>query len=74
MPYSHLPRDKAEALEALERLLRAHVVDEDKARAAARLISGDPAIPFPAPPAAPPPAAPHPDHAEDEGEKAPPAE
>jgi len=42
-------RDAAEALAALERLLRHEVVSPDEALQAARLITGDPAFVFPAP-------------------------
>lgn len=54
MPYSHLPKEKAEALEALERLLLRHkLVGEEQARRAARLITGDEGFLFPQPRVAP---------------------
>lgn len=50
VPYSDLPKDKQDALEALERLtLRHKVVAEDQAQAIARLITEDPSFQFPPP-------------------------
>lgn len=48
-----MPSASPDALEALERLYRRHVVTLEQAQAAARLITGDPAAVFP-PPKAPP--------------------
>jgi hypothetical protein len=71
VPYSHLPRETAEPLEALERLLLRHrVIGEEQARAAARLITGDETFVFPQPRLQHP----APTQAAEEGEKAPPAE
>lgn len=48
MPYSQLPKEKAEALEALERLVTRHkLVGEDEGRRIARVITEDPSFEFP---------------------------
>lgn len=50
MPYADLPKEKAEALEALERLVLRHkLLSEDEGRRIARVVAEDPSLKFPAP-------------------------
>lgn len=60
MRYGNLPKEKLDALEALERLARNGVVTPEEALRAARLIAGDPSLAFPLPAEQPAAAAPVP--------------